>query len=209
MELNYNTLVRALFTFKDRLHSFRTDKNDRIVSYFEETTVNLEDEEAVIPDIKEISAKTGVPKKNVTALIKDLYLKMLESFRFNPIVFKKCIVTVSLSLHWDELKNVKNKEFAEEVKSKVLEIEMELSTIPRVGELMYFDFIDESVSWNYGHVYKIKHDFTSGIHRIIVFAHPFENHFHEWKRLKKNYKANKKILENASKKAGLPARRGH
>lgn len=209
MDLNYYTLIRALFTFKDRLSTFRTKKNDRIVNYFEETVVNLEDEEAEIPDIKEISNKTGVPKKNVTGLIKDLYLKMLESFRFNPIAFKKCIVTVSLSLHLDELKNVKNKEFEEEVKNKVLEIELELSTIPRVGELMYFDFIDESVSWNYGHVYKIKHDFTNGIHRVIVFAHPFENHFHEWKRLKKNYKANKKILEDARIKSGLSARRDH
>jgi hypothetical protein len=207
MDLNYYTLVRALFTFKDRLASFRTEKNDRIVSYFEGTPVDLENEEAEIPDVKEISIKTGVPRKNVSSLVKDLYLKTLESFRFNPIAFKKCVVTVSLSLHWDELKNVKNKELAEEVKSKILEIELELSTIPRIGEVLHFDFVDESVSWNYGHVYKVKHDFTSGVHRIIVFAHPFENHFHEWKRLKKSYKSNKKILENERNKSGLPVRR--
>lgn len=209
MDLNYYTLVRALFIFKDRLSLFRTNKNDRIVSFFEETTVNLEDEEAEIPDVKEISIMTGIPKKRIRDSISDLYLKTLESFRFNPILFKKTIVTLSLSMHWEEFKNMKNREFAEELREKTLEVEMEVSSIPRVGDTVHFDFIDDSVAWNYGHVYNIKHDFSSGVHNIIVFAHPFENHFHEWQRLKKNFKVSKKILVEARTKSGFTGRDSH
>jgi hypothetical protein len=46
-------------------------------------------------------------------------------------------VTVSISLHWEELQNSKNKEFAEELRQKALEIAIELPSIPRIGEKIY------------------------------------------------------------------------
>jgi len=195
MGMNYYIVIRALLGFKDRLKAFRTDKNDRIIKYFEDAVVDLENEDAEIPEIKDISKQTEIPRPKVSAILKELYLKTLQSFRFNPLALNKCVVTLCISLHLDELNNSKNKEFAEELRQKALEIELELAAIPRIGELIYLDFIDDTVSWNYGHVYRVKHDFTESKHRVIVFAHPFENYYHEWSHLKETYERDLKRWE--------------
>jgi hypothetical protein len=98
-------------------------------------------------------------------------------------------------LGWDELQEItKSKNaFAEELNNKALTIDVKLPYIPRVGEIISIDFLDDQLKWHYEYVHRVAHEISGIVQRVIIFVHPFKNHFYELKQLEEESETQKRL----------------
>jgi len=194
MGLSYYVIIRMLFTLRDRLTALRNTKNDALVRYFQNTRLSLDDDgEAIIPVVRLIMQATGLPRHKVSTGIKDLYLNVIHSTFAKPIIVKDCVVTVIISIPWREFGNLKNKEYVDEQKQRSISVVMKIPIIPRLGEHIWLDFICDDLSWRSGYVYDIRHEFDGQRQRVTVFAHPYDNYYYEWARLKADHELERRL----------------
>jgi hypothetical protein len=93
MKMNYFYAITALILFKDRHHLILTKKNEIILKYLK--SINLRDdyESEEVPDAKEISNATNLPRTKIHPILYQSYEAIIKSLYDKPHnVFKQFIL---------------------------------------------------------------------------------------------------------------------
>lgn len=156
MGINYYKVISTLFEFKDRLKEFATSKNQTVIDYFVNTLIDVREEDAKIPELKNISEIVNLPRSKVNEIVKDPYEKLLNSFTFQPIKIKEAIVSVFISIPWDEADRREIDQGHKDYLNKVaVFIDVTLPYLPRIGEEISFEFLDRNAKFYRGYVHEV------------------------------------------------------
>jgi hypothetical protein len=196
MANDYYKMITTLFGFKNNLDKIATEKSQKLIDYFKATELKVIEGEEEFPDASEIAIQTGLPPPKVRNLIRDLYINVLDFFVDNNLEMKESVQIIYIHFPYDEEHTI-HKNYREEAKKMSLWIQVKLPVIPRLGEEIFFDFIDNDFKYNHGHVVEISHKITCQQQRTIIHVHPLKNYFHQWEKLRVSHelkvKNNEKI----------------
>lgn len=143
-----------------------------------------------IPSHKELAEELGVTPTKCNAWLKKLWIEVRESFQTDPLVVNQVECSVLISRHRSETKILGKLDKEEEDKS-FFSINVFLPVIPRIGETIDFELADQN-GYHRGTVYKIDHDIIGKQQYITIFAHPYENAYDNWQRLREEYERKQK-----------------
>lgn len=195
MGLNYALVVSTLFRFRDRLTDLSTRKNQGVIKYFQETPFDPKDDEAQTPELKAIAQIIGLPRSKVNEIVRDLYVRLLDSFRIDPIIIKQNYVTVHISYNWEELQELRKTDVGKEFLERQVSIDFNLPIMPRIGESIRLDFLDSNFKHSFGEIYHISHELSSDIQRAILWVHPTKSYYDHWVKLKEKHEAHERWLK--------------
>lgn len=178
----------AFLSLKDHLTLLSTPKNQRLIEYILTIPYNTS-EDLVIPDTDELSKATGVPRSKVLEIIRKLYPELIISVREKGCTISNATHYLWIHVPWEEIKEreKKSKENAEYLKSQSIIFKCNLPVMPRVGDEISLNFVDNELGFTHGYVYRIQHELFGNEQCINIFVHPFENIYWQWKRLEKDY----------------------
>lgn len=181
-------VISSLIEFRDRLPEFRTPKNEKVVEYFVDCKIDVYDDEAKIPELKDIAASVNLPRPKVNEYVKDLYGKMKESLASRPFTVSKVNVEIYISRPWNERRKTKYgyPDFSD-VDERTTTVKCNLPYVPRIGEEIELIFFDRDHNHTRGYVYNVQHTISGATQNITVFVHPSGNYYHHWMTLKEEY----------------------
>lgn len=194
MAKDYYKMIKALFGFRDKLDGISNSKNQKLVDFLRNTEVNPRDEEQVYPDITEISKSTALPRHKVISLIQELYTEALEYLSYNSLTIKEAIQILYIHFPYDEESTI-HKNYKEEAKRMSLWLQVQLPVVPRLGEFIHLNFIEDDIKYSHGCVTEISHEISGVDQRTIIHVHPLKNYFHQWDKMRIRHELDVKLSE--------------
>lgn len=156
--------------------------------------MDLSDHDLGFPETTEIAKSIGLPRQYVTGLVQDLYVDMLEYFSDNSFIIKNHVQVIYIHFPYDEEDTI-HKGYREEAKQKALWFQVQLPAVPRLGEEISLNFIENDIKYDHGYVTEIAHEISCLQQRTIIHVHPLKNYFHQWDKLRVKHEFDLKLSE--------------
>jgi multisubunit Na+/H+ antiporter MnhE subunit len=157
-----------------------------VLNYLNKVELAADFESKDVPDVTTISLATNVARTKIHPILYESYMDLIESLETKPQTIAGYVHAIHIHTY-DEYKDSKNKEFAEELKRKHFWGEFRLPITPRLGETISIDFIDSNIKYTRGVVTEIHHDIGISCQRIVIYVHPIRNYYWMWEKLKNEH----------------------
>ncbi|MCB0479188.1 MAG: hypothetical protein KDC84_13550 [Crocinitomicaceae bacterium] len=185
MGLNYHKAIYTLIIHQDRLEQFRNPNNELVIQLLRKWNAYLTDPDyPSYPDTKEMASSLGMERQKVNVQIKDLYKRVISSFSDDPLIIKDYVHVIYIHIPYDEERGIKNKDYLSTLGERSLWFETKLPFLPRIGESISLDFIDDPLKFNRGYVNEIRYEIEGHTQRVIIYVHPFNDFYHQWRKMK-------------------------
>lgn len=189
---NFYFVILNLLRFKDELHRIILPRLQPLIKLLKTKSIVWEDYCEVVPSNKAIADELGFKVARTNSMLKQLFEKLYEDFYNNPLKIENVVHNVVIKLDWKQYEKIKKNPDALEVNS--FSIELKLKEIPRIGEQIEFEAVPEGYYYK-GVVNEIRHIFKGKTQYIEIHAHPFENAYYKWARLKREHQEHEKWLK--------------
>lgn len=194
---NYYLVILSLIRIKEELHRIKDPKLQPLIALLQSKTIATIDGWEKISSHKVLAEELGVTQTKCNAWLKKLWMEVRESFQTDPLVVNQVECSILIARDWSEYDNLRKSDREKEGKRN-FSINVVLPVIPRIGETIDFELADRN-GYHRGTVYQIDHDIIGKQQCITIFAHPYENAYDNWQRLREEYERKlrwKRSLEN-------------
>lgn len=133
---------------------------------------------------KELALELNYSVAKCNSMLRQLQQELIDDMNFNsPLKITKIIHKVIIMLHFDEWKKARDNP---KLNTESFFIQLELKETPRIGEFIDFDF-EVGNRFYRGIVNDVIHKIQGKTQLIEIHAHPWDNDYARWIRLKNKY----------------------
>ncbi|WP_370089400.1 hypothetical protein [Ekhidna sp.] len=179
---NYNWIIETLVLFKGYLTG-----DSPLVSKLISIEYSSTDEMENLPTNQDLSDELGIPRVKLNKELRELYDQFMNRTWEKPPEITNVFHTIMISIPWDERKKPDKKRMMFEPDEWATYFRLKLTHAPRIGEHIDLAFIEGNENYKRGYVYDVRHSIYGDYHEINVYVHPFNNYYHQWDKMKKDF----------------------
>lgn len=192
MKIRFNSddVIRYLIELKGELVRIQEERYQKLIALLQTYEIN-DEEDNYIPNKKELASKLMVSDSTIIDLIKKLYHDLMYDFMINPLKIENYKQSIHIHIPYDEEKPEIKKKYPNHYHEFSTFIDVKMPFIPRVGEKIEFRFLEYHRFITSGYVNNVEYRITGNNLEVYIEAHPFDNEYARWEKLKVNYEDKK------------------